>query len=212
MVKGAAFEHVNLRYSTPLTALWSNMQVPFSRKDFLLAMLPFSPLVLFPEDNDFVNPLSQVAMHGKVEDVELLLKLGANLHALDNNGDRIIISSLQGSNLETFDFLASFMPECWIHEKDGRGMTPLHRVMRAPRAYSSKIVERLITMGIDIHARDSEGRSAFDHAKTTDEFNNELRSEGCSRLHGLLNVMRSLGYDVDVDEEGDVFWSSKSFT
>lgn len=148
-------------------------------------------------------------MKGGVEDLELLIDLGANLHDVDDDGDGIMRYCVLGSNPAVFDFLAARMPTDWIHEIDSGGRMPLHRVFEFPGAHAATIAERLIRAGADVHARDVHGLSVAEIARFSDRLFNAsgtLAPASQQHLGEFVRALRSCGYEAEADGNSDIFW------
>ena len=209
MLKGARIDHADLGGFTAVVSLWFKRTLSFSRADFLKAMLAYSPLPIRSNDDESWNPAFQVATQGSASDMELLIHLGANIHDLDISGNNIMKYFIMGSNVETFDYLVGHMPAEWIHRRDYQGRTALHHVFYLPNPFADAIAERLIKSGADIHAKDDKGLSVGDMARDTDRFfkgHRVWKTGTCQNFDAWLKTLRSLGYDVEVDDEGDLIW------
>ena len=204
MMKGASIEHVNSFGNTPVVDLWADKKKSFSRKDFVLAMLPYSTPPLNPANGEFMNPIFQVALSGGVEDIELLIQLGANLHDVDDDGDGIMTYCLFASNLPVFDFVASRLHSEWIHEANAEGRTLLHRVFELRCDEAGALSERLIKAGANVCACDRNGLSVEDIAKAMDT--SGLPEPAYNFLERYIQALRSCGYDVELDEHKHLFW------
>lgn len=215
MLKGTCVQHIDIGGFTAVISLWCQRSLSFSRADFLKVMLAYSPLPIRPDDDEFWNPAFQVARQGCTSDMELLVHLGANIYALDMFGNNIMKYCIGGSNVETFDYLIGHIPPEWIHKQDSHGRTALHHVFDHPCPSADAIAERLIRIGADIHAKDNEGRSVADIARNTDYLHKDRRvwkTGTCGNFDAWLKTLRSLEYDVEVDDEGDLIWPAAQET
>lgn len=209
MLKGACVQHIDIGGFTAVISLWHRPSLSFSRTDFLKVMLAYSPLPIRPHDDEFWNPAFQVARQGCTSDMDLLVHLGANIYDLDTLGKNIMEHCIAGSNVETFDYLIGHMPLEWIHKQDFQGRTALHHVFEQPCHFADAIAERLIKIGANIHAKDNAGRSVGEIARNTDFLYKDKRvwkSGTCRNFDAWLKTLRSLEYDFEVDDEGDLVW------
>ena len=211
MNRGALIDHADRYGCTPLHSLWLG-DSPFSRTDFVTAMLTISNVTILSPCKDIWRPEVLAAKSGSAEDIAILEKLGANLYKLNDWGRGIMHHCLQNSNLAIFNHFAPRMVKDWIHEFDNRVRTPLHYLLcRSLEKPKSELAERLIRAGADVHARDIQGRSAFDYAKDNDLRCKKWRDERlCQNVAGYVRALRACDYDVQIDEEGDILWLAES--
>ena len=139
--KGADVDHVGLEGFSAIISLWFMRSLSFSREDFLKAMLSYSPLPIRPRHSEFWNPAFQVAIQGCKSDMELLVRLGADIHDIDASGSNIMKYCIVGSNLETFDYLVDRIPCEWIHRRDHQGRNALHHVFSIPSPFAAEMGE-----------------------------------------------------------------------
>lgn len=211
MSKGACVDHVDLGGFTALVSLWQRRTLSFSRVAFLKMILAYSSLPIKSSDGEFWNPAFQVATQGCENDMKLMIDLGANIRDSDVSGRNIMMYCIMGSNIETFDCLVDYMPAEWIQCQDHQGRTALHHVFNYPSPSADALATRLINLGADIHAIDDQGLSIGDVARSTDHrYQGHVvwRTGTCQNFEAWLNTLRSIGHDVEVDDDGDLIWPS----
>ena len=217
MNRGAYVNYVNALGYTSIYYLWSPV-ASFPRTDFIKAMLAITDLTITSSREDGLTALITAALYGSAEDITLLEKLGTTFYEPDYWGQNIMHDCCWGSNLETFDYFAPRMVRGWVHETDCYGCTPLHCLFEYRggdhrdyyRRHQPELAERLIRAGVDVHARDNDGCSAFDIAKKTDIKYKKLKcAEDDSwrqNVAAYVRALRACDYDVQIDEEGDLLW------
>ncbi|KAL8964704.1 MAG: hypothetical protein Q9183_004269, partial [Haloplaca sp. 2 TL-2023] len=212
LAKGAFLEHEDLGRRSAFTMLWCHGSPSFSRVEFLKILLAYSPMASILDPPDGFGPLTCVALRGTTEELEILLNNGAYQEENDSVGDRIIRHSVIGCNIATYDMLLPLMPLEWISEADCRGKGPLHLALEYPNAHTAGRVWRLILAGADVHQKDADGCEPGDVARICDQ----RAATVDSQLPGLpgnfrayFETLRSMGIDVELDDEGDLWWPSK---
>lgn len=189
------------------------MNVSFSRIEFANALLAHEVPPIHPENGEFFSPWHQVVMRGCAEDIDLMMRLGAKVDERDGQGDRVMKYCIWGSNVLAFERLVDFMPANWIGEVDSRGRTPLHMALEFTSPRVADILPRLLRAGADVYARDHEGNLPEDIAKDIDQRAAHVRvwkTGTCRNFEAYLQALRDFGHCPEVDEEGDIFWSSRS--
>ncbi|KAL9036698.1 MAG: hypothetical protein Q9180_004148 [Flavoplaca navasiana] len=212
LAKGAFLEHSDSVGRTAFTMLWFQPSRPFCRTMFLRALLAYSPLPSVFEPSRGPRPLACAALEGQAKDLELLKDSGVYANVEGQPGDRIINHSIAGPNLATFDFLAPLTPREWISEVDHLGRGPLHRALEYPSSCVKGILKRLLEMGADVHLRDFHGNDPGDVARICDikAANDWLwgpKYPGNTRAY--FKVLVSSGFDVHIDEDDTLWWSSE---
>ncbi|KAL8672203.1 MAG: hypothetical protein Q9168_003335 [Polycauliona sp. 1 TL-2023] len=130
------------------------------------------------------RPLVCAAMRGQANDLQLFMDSGLYPRIHGQPGDRIINYSIVGSNVATFDFLATLTPNEWINEVDYLGRGPLHRALEYPGFHTKEIVKRLLDAGADVHLKD-----ANELQPTDTEIQGTL---------GILKLILTLLYQADM--------------
>jgi len=91
--------------------------------------------------------------------VDILLELGASVHARSADGDTpLILAAVQGSSAVVNRLLDKGAD---IEARNGHGLTAL---MEAAFWGNTEVVKTLVQRGADVHAADCKGRTAFDWA------------------------------------------------
>ena len=204
LARGATVEHVDAGGCTPLTMLWFDMNISFSRADFARTLHAASPLTLNSDAEGLFEPLACVAINGSAEDVKVMLALGAKIPEQGGTSNRIMDWCIRGSNPEAYDCLVPHMPLEWIHQ----GRNKLHLALNIPGRHTKDIVKRLLKAGADVHARDDEGKLPEDVAKETDRRTRGIgiwKVDKCQNFQAYVEALSSCGFDVIVDE-GELFW------
>ncbi|KAL8727871.1 MAG: hypothetical protein Q9166_005748 [cf. Caloplaca sp. 2 TL-2023] len=215
LAKGAFLEHVDLGGRTAFTMLWFQLSRSFCRAEFLRILLAYSPMLSVFEPSGGLCPLACAAMRGHPKDLKLFMDSGIYMDIVGKPGDRIIDYSILGSNLATFDFLAPLMPREWITEVDYLGRGTLHRALQYHNFHAEAIVKRLLDAGADIHLQDIDGNNPGDVARICDieAAQHGLREPGDpGNFRAYFDALILSGFDVDIDEEGNLWWPSKDAT
>ena len=188
--------------------------------EFVRAMSAIMPLADQLENYGSINPLHHVAVQGRAEDLQMMIKFGADIHRLDDSGSRIIKHCLLLSNVRTYDYLAPLMPRNWMNETDSRGRTLLHYVFErcvVDAKAKVAIVERMLTAGADPHVRDDRGNLPQDIARHVD-LSLDLKTRrvnaaagvteiaDCENISVYLKALKACKYLVDIDDDGDMYW------
>ncbi|KAL8662361.1 MAG: hypothetical protein Q9202_004756 [Teloschistes flavicans] len=215
LAKGAFLEHLDYGGRTALSMLWFDPNRSFCTVEFIKILLAHSPMQSSLDPCDGFGPLPCAAMKGSAKDLEILMKNGAYQSTNDTPGDRIIKYSIIGSNPDTFDFFAPLMPEGWVFEVDYRGRGPLHMALEYRSCHAKEIVQRLLSAGADVHLRDADGNDPGDLARVCDARGRKL---GLQKPHNMNNTvayfeaLTSSGLEVELDEEGVIWWPSNMET
>lgn len=215
LARGACVEHVDLGGGTALASLWMEPALSFSRVEFVQAMCASCTPPLQSLDGEFIDPLNCVAMQGSGEEIELLATLGRDLSRRDCYGDLAIKYCILGSNQSTYDSVVPWMPPGWIHQTDGRGQTFLHTALQCPGPNTTRILERLLRAGADVHARDAQGNLPEHIARFIDDEMESIsawREGQCRNFDAYLLALRSCGFHIEAGTEGDLFWSVEEYT
>lgn len=212
LAKGAFLEHADAGDRTAFTMLWFQRSRCFSRVEFLRLLLAYSPIPAFCELTGPASPLACAAMRGSVDDLELLLssELYAGKNVVVN--DSIIRYSIIGSNMATFDFLLPLMPNHWVFEVNSRGQGPLHWALEYPTEAAGEVVKRLLSAGANAFLKDDDGNDPWDLARISDEKAKECDCAYRRNLQACFNVLLTRGFDVELDEEGDLWWPCEDCT
>ncbi|QKX58041.1 uncharacterized protein TRUGW13939_05161 [Talaromyces rugulosus] len=110
--------------------------------------------------------------------IDLLLEYGFPINDLDAEGDSILSLYLSSPHLsvqaDTFQYiLRKTSTEC-IKRVDRKGRNLIHLSMRQRRVSNVTILEDLLKSGIDINAKDVEGRGIMHHGAIHGAFNKAL--------------------------------------
>ena len=177
--------------------------------DFLRLLLAYSPITsAVCESSGSVGPLACAARKGNAEDLNLLMH---SVFCTSDEGvanDRVIDHSISGSNPAAHDVLVPSMPSDWVHEVDSRGRGPLHWVLEYPSAHLKEMVERLLRDGVDVFRRDKDGNSPEDVARICDDRPDKCCCTIYRNLRAYFETLISSGFDVELDEDGDLWWPS----
>jgi|GEM_PF-415812 len=111
-----------------------------------------------PDENG-VTPLIATVHMGNVDDVQILLKAGADIEAKDQYGRTPLMIAAERGNSEMVDALfkaGATLPLAWRELKDKDGRTPL-----IAAAYTGNVddIQLLLKSGTDIEAKDKDGRT-----------------------------------------------------
>ncbi|KAL8637203.1 MAG: hypothetical protein Q9228_005504 [Teloschistes exilis] len=215
LAKGAFLEHVDYGGRTALSMLWFDPNRSFCTVDFLKILLAYSPMPSTLDPCDGFGPLPCAAMKGNSQDLALLVKSGAYQSSNDTPGDRIIKYSIIGSNPDTFDFFAPLMPDGWVFEVDYRGRGPLHMALEYRSRHAKEITQRLLRAGADVHLRDADGNDPRDLARVCDARGRHLGLQepgNTDNTNAYFDALRASGFDVELDEEGVMWWPSMAET
>ncbi|VVC27448.1 Adenine nucleotide alpha hydrolase-like domains,Ankyrin repeat-containing domain,Ankyrin repeat [Cinara cedri] len=112
--------------------------------------------IMLAIDNCEKTDLHFAAEEARIEDVEYLVKNGADLHAKDENGRTPLHYAVKESHTEIILFLIEKGVD--VHAKDKNGYTPLHWAAR--KGYA-EVVETLIAKGANVNAADNNGETAL---------------------------------------------------
>jgi|GEM_PF-1193126 len=103
--------------------------------------------------------LLEACLLGRIGFVDILLELGASVHARSADGDTpLILAAVQGSSAVVNRLLDKGSD---IEARNGHGLTAL---MEAAFWGNTEVVKTLVERGADVHAVDCKGRTAFDWA------------------------------------------------
>lgn len=98
-----------------------------------------------------MTPLHAAASNGNIESVEVLLRLGANIEARDDNGNTPLHSAAHFSHSHAVvEVLLRAGAD--IEARNGKGLTPL--LVAEDHSHDPLMVEVLLRAGADIEARD----------------------------------------------------------
>ena len=197
---------------SPLIHLWI-MAPPFSRIEFVQALLSISSTTAMEENRWSTDPLYWAAANGTCKECELMIKAGACL----SNVRACLTRAIAWCNLSTYDLLVSYLPSAWVTEPDDNGRMALHAALRRPYFIPNRteMIKRVLAAGANVHLHDRDGRTAEDIAKNTDRDYASWMSEDPSSdelpprcFETYVEALRASGYDVSVDDEGDIVWTA----
>ena len=212
---GADAENINLYGTTPLFHLFQpNHQSSMTSATELIDMLtPHSLSEINTQSCEGWTPLHRAAAYGTGQEVESLVKRGANLTLRTSQEQWVpIFAAVNSNNIDTFEQLVRYSPPSCIQDSDVRGWTMLHI---AAALGSSELVARLVSLGADPHVR----------SHSSSELSNELVPEnmhgmqltpadvakfsGANKYQMFVNGLRSAGVDVSSNSE-EIFWPAES--
>lgn len=188
--------------------LWFQLSTQFSRADFLKLLLAYSPMSSIFDPTAPIGPLACAAMKGNVEDLELLLHTGIGWNGYDTSESNIVIYSIIGSNLATYEYLLPRLPRDWIHDVDQMGRGPLHMAVKWCGYNVEEIVKSLIDAGADVHLTDHSGNNPGDVARICDA---QAVYDGLSpgNVQKYFRALKSRGYDIELDQDNVLWWPSQ---
>lgn len=116
-------------------------------------------VAVFARDRNGQTWLSQAAMYGRNQTVEMLLKLGANVNTIDNLDRTPLHWTACYGHVETVKLLLDHGAD--INARDDEGNTPIYA---ATRYTSAEIVKALAEAGADVNVPDKSGATALQWA------------------------------------------------
>lgn len=112
------------------------------------------PGLMLPSEDTLVddrswNLLSRVACTGTADEVEFLIKNGADVHWKNEYGWNALFESVYGGKLDVLLLLSRYLPE-WLSYRDVRGYTALHVAAEEGHVH---IIKHLISQGANWQVR-----------------------------------------------------------
>jgi len=111
-------------------------------------------------NDDGAYPLSAAVKENESEILEMLLTAGADPEKKDSDGYNSLLTAAESN---ASDCLQILVPKTDIHAKDPDGNTALHIAVLSDAVES---LEFLLGAGLDITARNNQGKTVLDEAKT----------------------------------------------
>jgi len=204
-MNGACVDHVDSLGFTSLSHLWHTKLDSSPRVEFVQSLLAFSPFLTMNEDEKRSDPLYWAAQTGTAEDINLLVRSGASLHRVED----AMVKCIQRMDPAIYDSLVAHVPSSWVNKSMGYpSRVALRRAVRAECLHQNRVemIRRLLAAGADVHYRDNnDGWTAEDSAKANDIWLDYLDPPP-KAFEAYLDALRSFGYDVSLDDEGDMVW------
>jgi len=209
---GADAENINLRGTTPLSHLFQPHQESnlASVAELIDILTPHSLSGINTQCCEGWTPLHRAAAYGTGQDVESLVKRGANLTLRTSREQWVpIFLAVNSKNIETFEQLVRYSPPSCIQDSDVRGWTMLHI---AAALGNSELVARLVSLGADPHVR---SHSSSNELVPEEMHGMQLTPADVAKISGVNEYrmyvygLRSAGVDISSDSE-EIFWPAES--
>ena len=133
-----------------------------------------------------ISPIHLSCFYGKRDDIKSYLEQGNDIEAKDIGGLSLLQCAVLGSQMEIVDYLIA--QGCNVNSKASDGKTALHCA-----ANSKEMVQKLITAGALVEAKDNDDCTPFFYAHDLEaaqvllkhgaEINIQRRSDGATALH-----------------------------
>lgn len=212
---GADPENINLNGTTPLFQLFQPDQESTETPaiELIQMLTPHSLSCINTQSCEGWTPLHRAAAYGTRQDVDCLIKRGANL-TLKTYREQWppIFVAVDSNNIDTFDQLAHYStPECF-QDTDIRGWTMLHI---AAAIGNSELIAILIDLGADPHAS----------SNPSSELSNDLIPEnirgleltpadvakysGSGKFRAYIYGLMDAGIDISSNSE-EIFWPAEN--
>jgi ankyrin repeat protein len=101
------------------------------------------------------------------KNVEMLIAAGANIKAVDNDGQTSLMLALQKDFVETIKVLLKAGPRPSINAKSKAGRTALMYAIEARGYFVVEKVKLIMAAGADVNIADNQGRTALMIARET---------------------------------------------
>ena len=159
------------------------------------------------------TPLHRAAAHGTGQDVESLIKRGANLTLKTSQEDWMpIFAAVNFNNIDTFEKLVRYSPPSCFQDTDVRGWTMLHI---AAAKGNSELVTRLVSLGADPHVRSHSNNELSNELIPENMRGMRLTPAGVAKFSGedkyrmYVYGLRNAGVDISSNSE-EIFWPAES--
>jgi ankyrin repeat protein len=213
--KGAEAENVNLYGTTPLFHVFQPDQesTMTSAAELIDILTPNSLSGINTISCKGWTPLHRAAAYGTSKDVEALVQRGANLtlKTFDEQWVPIFVA-VNSNNVDTFEQLFYHSTPSCIQDVDVRGWTMLHI---AAALGSSKLVERLVSLGADPHALSNSNSEWGNDLVPENMRGMQLTPDDVAQFSGgekyrmYVYGLRSAGADISSNSQ-EVFWPAES--
>jgi ankyrin repeat protein len=214
---GADPEHISSHGTTPLFHLFQPDQKPTmtSTAELIEMLTPHSLSGINTQSCKGWTPLHRAAAYGTGQDVENMVKRGANLTLKTSYEKWLpIFVAVNFNNIDTFKQLASYSPKSCIEDVDVRGWTMLHI---AAALGSSELVEHLIRLGADPYALSRSGSEWSNDLIPENMQGRQLTPAGVAKFSGedeyrkCVYGLRSAGVEFDdCSNSEEIFLATES--
>ena len=212
---GADAENISLYGTTPLFHLFQPNQEPTmtSAAELIEMLTPHSLSGINTQSCEGWTPLHRAAAYGTGQDVENLVKRGANLTLRTSNEQWMpIFVAVKSNNTDAFEQLVRYSPPSCIQDADVRGWTMLHI---AAALGSSELIARLISLGVDPHARSYPSSEWSNGLVPGNMHSMQLTPADVAKFTGAdeygmyIDGLKKAGVDVSSNSE-EIFWPAES--
>ncbi len=156
---------------------------------------------------DPMPPVIEAARRGDTVLLREMVDRRIDLGVRDVEGETALTRAAMGGHAEAVEVLlgAGLDPE----GPGANGITPLMRAMESDEAAADEVFARLIDAGADVHARDDQGRAAFDFAPSgaTPDKLDRLKSAGGSWTSMSLRASLEAAVVADRIDAVDALYS-----
>lgn len=202
----ADVDHVGADRYTPLFNLFNEGESAGSCDEFLdlLAANDFQNMNM--QTSTGWTALHRAAAWGTKGDVKSLMQRGASPELCTTSLNWTPMSqAVRYNNKDAFEELVGLSPNDAVKHVDARNWTLLHIAAH----YSSfDLVARLLELGVDPHCQSEPSTicipPALRNLKLT--ASDLAKQKGPEEHQKFLNVLRRGGFDVEADDQGEVFW------
>jgi len=209
--KGADAENINVYGATPLFQLFQpNRESTMTPAAEFIEML--TPHLLSGINTQSINgwtPLHRAAAYGTGQDIDSLVKRGANLTLKTYQEQWTpIFVAVEFNNIDTFERLAFYSTRSFVQSTDVRGWTMLHI---AAGLGNSELIVLLIIHGADPHALSCPIAEQSNELVPENMRGSQLTPTDVAKYSGAETFstyvygLRSAGIDISSDPE-DIFW------
>ncbi len=174
---GCDLRHINnvtclYFFRSNLMSAYTRIITLISEKDFYSNN--FEAIRKWSENNDpnvwlgRATPLGLASFEGKIKTVKMLVKNGASPNFASKNSWTPLIFASNDCRVNVIKYLISIGAD--VNAVDNKGQTALHHLCFSHRKDNTVAAYQLIEAGIDIDAKNLEGKRASDLAKENKDF------------------------------------------